>query len=587
MQPGNPAKRLRIFTAIIVVIAVFFVGRLFQVQVLLAAEINKESLASRSVSQALPALRGQILDSTGKVLAKSVFKYDINVAPVHVAPIQKTVDGVKVEIPVSQLVSQIAGILAMTPEEVAAKIAGTSNYANIKRGVDSKTYDQIKKLGIYWLYYDKRSSRTYPSGAVAGSVLGFLNPDGEPFGGIESQYQKCLAGKDGTESFEKSEDWVKIPDSVVTTTQAVDGRNVHLTINADLQYFAQQVLTQNVAKLKADWATAVVIEVKTGKILVAAEAPTMDPNVPAKSDSASRHSRVFESAFEPGSVIKAVTAATLLDQSKATPATQIVAPFSWKIPGGGGYVVTDSHQHPPENLTLTGVLRDSSNTGIMKLGDAVDAKTRFDYLVKFGMGKKTSLKFPGEASGIALPYEKWDGIKKYVSMFGQGFSVTPLQSAMMYQTIANKGVSLDPVLVEGCEDENGNLMRASTKDGKRVISESSAKSTMDMLEKVVEQGGIGKSAAVPGYRVAGKTGTAQITDAATGEYGNLFAISFIGMAPAEDPQYVVAVTAYKSRTIRNSFGATPIFKAVMQQVLRTFRVAPSTTKSVNIPTEWR
>jgi cell division protein FtsI (penicillin-binding protein 3) len=223
----------------------------------------------------------------------------------------------------------------------------------------------------------------------------------------------------------------------------------------------------------------------------------------------------------------------------------------------------------------------------MKLGDAVDAKTRFDYLVKFGMGKKTSLKFPGEASGIALPYEKWDGIKKYVSMFGQGFSITPLQSAMMYQTIANKGVSLDPVLVEGCEDENGNLMRASTKEGKRVISESSAKSTMDMLEKVVEQGGIGKSAAVPGYRVAGKTGTAQITDAATGEYGNLFAISFIGMAPAEDPQYVVAVTAYKSRTIRNSFGATPIFKAVMQQVLRTFRVTPSTTKSVNIPTEWR
>ena len=347
------------------------------------------------------------------------------------------------------------------------------------------------------------------------------------------------------------------------------------------------MLTQNVAKLKADWATAVVIEVKTGKILVAAEAPTMDPNVPAKSDSASRHSRVFESAFEPGSVIKAVTAATLIDQSKATPATQIVAPYSWKVPGSGGYVVTDSHQHPPENLTLTGVLRESSNTGIMKLGDAVDAKTRFDYLVKFGMGKKTALKFPGEASGIALPYEKWDGIKKYVSMFGQGFSVTPLQSAMMYQTIANKGVSLDPVLVEGCEDENGNLIRASTKDGKRVISESSAKSTMDMLEKVVEQGGIGKSAAVPGYRVAGKTGTAQITDAATGEYGNLFAISFIGMAPAEDPQYVVAVTAYKSRTIRNSFGATPIFKAVMQQVLRTFRVAPSTTKSVNIPTEWR
>lgn len=587
MQPGNPAKRLRIFMAVIVVIAVFFVGRLFQVQVLLADEINRQSLASRSVAQVLPALRGQILDGNGNVLAKSVLKYDINASPKDVAPVQKTVDGVTVELPVSQLVAQISGILAMTPEEVAAKIAGTSNFANIKRGVDSKTYDQLRKLGIPWLYYDKRQSRTYPSGAVAGSLLGFLNPDGKPYGGIESQYNKCLAGQDGTESFEKSEDWVKIPDSVVTTTPAINGRNVHLTLNADLQYFAQQVLAQNVAKLRADWATAVVIEVKTGKILVAAEAPTMDPNAPGKTAASTRHARVFESAYEPGSVIKTITAATLVDQQKATPATQTIAPFSWRVPGTGGYIVTDSHSHPDEKLTLTGVLRDSSNTGIMKLGQAVDAKTRFDYLVKFGMGKKTGLNFPGESRGVVLPFEKWDGVKKYVSMFGQGFSVTPIQAAMMYQTIANKGVSLPPVLVQGCEDENGNLVKVETKPGTRVISESTAKSTIDMLEKVVEQGGIGKRAGVPGYRVGGKSGTAEITDEVTGRYGNLYAISFIGMAPAEDPQYVVAVTAYKSRTIRNSLGAVPIFKDVMQQVLRTYRVPPSTTTSAKIPTEWR
>ena len=414
-----------------------------------------------------------------------------------------------------------------------------------------------------------------------------MNTDGEAFGGIESQYNKCLAGQDGTESFEKSEDWVKIPDSVVTTTEAINGRNVHLTLNADLQYFAQQVLAQNVAKLKADWATAVVIEVKTGKILVAAEAPTMDPNAPGKTDASSRKARVFETSFEPGSVIKTITAATLLDQNKATPATQVIAPYSWKVPGTNGYIVTDSHKHPDEKLTLAGVLRDSSNTGIMMLGEAVDDKTRFDYLVNFGMGKKSGLKFPGEASGFVLPYGQWDGIKKYVSMFGQGFAVTPLQSAMMYQAIANKGVMLPPVLVEGCEDENGNLVTTQTKPGTRVISEGAARSTIDMLEKVVEQGGIGRSAGVPGYRVGGKTGTAEIRDEATGRYGNLYAISFIGVAPAEDPQYVVAVTAFKSRTIRNSFGATPIFKNIMQQVLRTYRVAPSTTKSINIPTEWR
>ena len=172
-------------------------------------------------------------------------------------------------------------------------------------------------------------------------------------------------------------------------------------------------------------------------------------------------------------------------------------------------------------------------------------------------------------------------------MCGQGFSVTPIQSAMMYQTIGNMGIRLQPQLVEGCDDAKGNLQRTAVAPGTRVVSASTARTTIDMLEKVVEQGGIGRHAAVAGYRVGGKTGTAQIRDDATGRYGSLHAISFIGMAPAEDPQYVVAVTAFKSRTVTNSIGATPIFKAIMQQVLRTFRVAPSTTKSANIATEWK
>jgi cell division protein FtsI (penicillin-binding protein 3) len=158
---------------------------------------------------------------------------------------------------------------------------------------------------------------------------------------------------------------------------------------------------------------------------------------------------------------------------------------------------------------------------------------------------------------------------------------------MMYQAIANNGVRLQPRLVEGCDDGKGNFVATPVLPGVQAISASTARTTVDMLEKVVEEGGIGRHAAVPGYRVAGKTGTAQITDPATGRYGNLHAISFIGMAPAENPQYVVAVTAFKSRTVSNSLGATPIFKAIMQQVLRTYRVPPSTTKSVNIDTEWK
>ena len=587
MQPGNPNKRLRFFSTVIVILGLIFSGRLIEIQIFRAGEINKVSLASRSVTQVVPAIRGQIQDSTGRTLAKTVLKYDINVAPVNVKPVTKKINGVSTTIPVEQIAAQMAGILGMTPEEVLSKIIGTGQYSNVKRGVTTEVYAQLKKLDIPWVYYDAIPSRTYPSGALAGSLIGFLTTDGKPMGGIESEMNSCLAGTDGKESFEKGEDGIKIPSSVVTTTKAVNGKNVKLTINADLQYFSQQVLTSNWARLKADWATAVVIEVKTGRILVAAEAPTMDPNAPGKSTEAARHARIFESQFEPGSVIKAITAASLIETGMATPESRVVAPYGWVVPKSSGYKVTDSHQHKDDKLTLTGVLRDSSNTGIMLLGRKVPVETRFDILTKFGMGKKTAINFPGESSGIVPPIGQWDNIKKYVSMFGQGFSVTPIQSAMMYQTIANGGVRLQPRLVEGCDDGKGNFVATPKQPGVQAISASTARTTIDMLEKVVEQGGIGKHAAVPGYRVAGKTGTAQIIDEATGRYGYLHAISFIGMAPADNPQYVVAVTAFKSRTVSNSMGATPIFKAILQQVLRTYRVPPSTTKSANIATEWK
>lgn len=586
MEPGNPIKRLRLFFVGVVVLSIIFSFKLVEYQFVRADEINKVSLASREVTRTVPAARGQIYDTNGLVLAKSVFKYDINVAPINVKPVLREVNGQEVLIPVEQVAAELAAILDMSPADVLVKITGTTQYANVKKRVDADAYAQLKKLDIPWVFYDAIPSRVYPSGAVAGSLLGFLSTDGKPLGGIESEYNSCLAGVDGKESFEKGEDGIKIPSSAHITQSSVKGKNVHLTINADLQYYAQQVLTSEVARLRADWATAVVIEVKTGKILVAAEAPTMDPNDPSKAAESARHARVFETAFEPGSVIKTLTASTLIDSGLGDPEMRVVAPFAMTLPKSDGYRVTDSHTHGDDKLTLTGVLRDSSNTGIMLLGQKASTATRYSYLEKYGIGKKTALGFPGESSGQLPKLSGWDNIKKYVSMFGQGFSVTPLQSAMAYQAIANGGIRLQPQLVEGCEDSNGNLIKTQQQPGVRVISADSARTTIDMLEKVVEQGGIGRHAAVPGYRVGGKTGTAEIIEPSTGRYGNLHAISFIGLAPAENPQFVVAVTAFKSRTVSNSFGITPSFKRIMEQTLRTYRVAPSTTKSANIKTTW-
>ena len=589
LRPGDPKRRLRAFKIFIVALALVFGGRLVDLQIVQAEAINAKSYSNRAVSRVLPSLRGDITDGTGAVLAHTVFKYDINAAPHIVAPFNREVNGQKVLISVEQAATELAALVGQTQPEVFAKLSGTAKYSQVAKAVEASVYRQIKELDIPWIYYDPRPARVYPNGAVAGGILGFLDPDGNPLEGIEVAQNACLAGKDGEETFEKGVDGIKIPSSAITTKAAVPGKTIKLNINADLQYFAQQILTANVAKLRADWGTAVVIEVKTGKVLVAADAPSYDPNEPGKSSVENRGSRVFRSAFEPGSTMKMVTAAISMDQGKATPESQFVAPYGMTIPGTG-YRVTDSHMHPDEKLTTAGILRESSNTGAMKVGNLVPWQTRYSYLKKFGIGSMPGTGFPGESAGLLNSTTVWenDRIKRYVSNFGQGISVSPIQSAMMYQAVANQGVRLQPQLIEGCVDANGKVTKV-TKDKApvRVVSAETAKSTLDILEKVVEQGGIGKTAAVPGYRVGGKTGTAQIADPNTGRYGNLFAISFIGVAPIEDPQFVVAVTAYKSRTVSNSLGATPIFKAIMSQVLRTYRVPPSTTKSANIATEWK
>ncbi|WP_296631560.1 penicillin-binding protein 2 [Rhodoluna sp.] len=585
LTPGEPKKRIRLLVAIVVVLAVIFGIRLVDLQIIEADAINAKSFANRAVSRVLPALRGEIIDSQGKVLAKSVYRYDINAAPSKVLPITREVNGQTVTVSVEQLATEIAAIIEMTPQDVMTKITGTGEYSQIKKRVDAEQYRKVRALEIPWLYYDPIPTRIYPNGAVAGNILGFLGTDGNALEGLEMQYDKCLAGVDGKETFEKGEDGIKIPSSVVTTQRAVPGKDIQLTIDSDLQYFAQQALSSQLAYLQADWGSAIVIEAKTGKILVAAEVPTVDPNVPGKSADQNRGSRIFRASFEPGSTLKTVTAATVVDTGAGTPLTRTVAPYSWSIPGVG-YTVTDSHAHGYDKLTLTGVLRDSSNTGIMKIGQSVPYTVRYQYLQKFGLGAKTGVGYPGEESGLLNPVDKWDGIKKYVSMFGQGISVTPIQSAFLYQTIANKGVRLQPQLVDGCIDANGNETKNVVKPGVRAISEKTASETASMLEMNVIEGGVGRTGGVPGYRVGGKSGTAQITDPNTGRYGPLHAISFIGMAPIEDPQYVVAVTFFKSRTVSNALGATPVFKKLFQQVLRDRRVPPSTTKPTMIATTW-
>ena len=586
MFSGNSLDMVRIRRLVfgVVILALIFGGKLVQYQLVEAGNINKVSLDKRAITDVIPAIRGNIVDSTGKILATTVLAYDVNVDPTMVAPFNRMVNGADTTISVQQATQEIATIVKLDPVLVGQKLIGTSHYSNIIHQVDGGAYRRLQALSIPWLFFQSVPKRVYPNGALAGNLLGFVSKDGIPLEGLEYSANSCLAGVDGKETYERGVDGIKIPSSTEVITKPKNGGTLQLSINSDLQYYAQQVMAHYVTSERADWGSAIVVEVKTGKVLTAAEFPSVDPNNYSASNAADRRSRIFQATFEPGSTLKTVTAATAIDQGVATPTTQVVAPQTTQV--AGGYNISDSHQHPTEHLTLTGVLIESSNTGIIQIGKKVPYQTRYQYWQKFGLGQRTAVNFAGEGSGVI--HASTDGVSVFTTMFGQAMTVTPMQTAFLYQTVANMGVRLSPQLLLNCKSAAGvSSVTEKLAAPVRVIKASTARSTIAMLENVVSQpGGVGQTAAVPGYRVAGKSGTAQIAKDNGIGYVALHAISFIGMAPAEDPQYVLAVTIYKPRTVSNSIGATPAFKNILQQVLRTYRVTPSTTKSPNIPARW-
>ncbi|MEY4411360.1 MAG: hypothetical protein RLZ69_934 [Actinomycetota bacterium] len=583
--PSPEALRLRRLMAFIVVLAVVFALRLVQFQIIQAPQINAESFSRRSITTTVPAMRGDIVDTNGKILATTVMAYDINVDPTLVTPFETKINNVPTTISVEQAANEMAAILKMDPADVMKKLQGKSRYSQVAKQVDGATYVKIKNLNIPWVYPQAVPHRIYPNGALAGNLLGFIGTEGNPLEGLEVSQNKCLAGVDGNETYQRGVDGIKIPGSAEVKVEPKNGGTLKLTIDSDLQFYAQQVMAKYVRNERADWGSAIVVEAKTGKILAAAEAPSVDPNNYTAVNAENRSSRIFRATFEPGSTVKMVTAATAIDQGVATPLTRVLAPQTTFVLNH--FRISDSHAHPTEKLTLQGILIESSNTGIIQIGEKVPYETRYKYWTKFGLGSRTSVNYPGEASGIVHATAP-DGVSVYTTMFGQAMTVTPIQSAFVYQTFANLGVRLAPQLLETCTAADGTVTPAQTV-GKpvRVLKQSTARQVISMLEgDVAQKGGVGSTAAVPGYRIGGKSGTAQIANPNGVGYGSLHAISFIGMAPAEDPQYVLAVTIYKPRTVSNSIGATPPFKAIMEQILRTYRVPPSTTKSPIIPAKW-
>jgi cell division protein FtsI (penicillin-binding protein 3) len=521
---------------------------------------------------AVPALRGDITASNGDVLATSIERRNVTADQTAVPTYKKKVNGVSVTVGVAGAAADLAPILAKPEAELAATLTGTRRFVYVAKDISDSDWRKVQALGIPGIYSETTSKRSYPTGSAAASLVGWVQADGSAGGGLELLLNKQLQGRPGESTYEQSPDGRMITTGSQQITPAVSGQDVRLTIDSDLQWFSQNALAQEVNQTKALSGTVVVMNVKTGELAAVASYPTFDPNNIAKA-SGNLNNNAFGEAFEPGSTAKVMTAATAIQEGVATPATPVVVPDRL---ARADQVFRDSHEHGVEDLTFAGVIAQSSDIGTMMVGEKVPAPTLEKYFRAFGVGQPTGIDFPGETPGIFAKSQNWSGSQRYTVMYGQGLSVNAIQAAGVFQTVANGGVRVPPTLVASTTSADGTVTPTPPTAAVRVISKSTATTLSQMLEFVVSDNGTAVAATIPGYRVAGKTGTANRVGA-NGRYSG-YTASFIGFAPADKPAFVVAVIL--QNPLNGIYGgavAAPVFKDVMTYALQEFGIPPTGT----------
>jgi cell division protein FtsI (penicillin-binding protein 3) len=475
--------------------------------------------------------------------------------------------------------------LKVSKKELIRRLTGTNRFSYVAKKVTIAQWKKVQKLDLAGIYSEGTKMRVYPAGVLAANLLGYVGDDGHGLGGLESALNETLTGTDGTTTIEEVRGR-EIPTSERQTVDAVNGTSVRLTIDSDLQGVAEQALAAQVKSSDALSGQVIVMDPATGNILAMANYPTFDPNHPQRTSAAVKQNRAVSDAFEPGSTGKVMTMAAVVNEGAATARTRIVVPSG--LPRGGT-TFRDDIPHGVWRLTLAGVLAKSSNMGSILAAEKIGQDKLLQYMKDFGMGKPSGLNFPGEARGI-LPdpkdSERWSGTTFPTLAFGQGYSVSALQMASVFATLANNGVRREPRLVAGTIDGDNNFEAAPLAPGKRVVSAKTAETVRLMMEKVVSPDGTAPGAAIAGYRVGGKTGTAERFDANVGGY-NGYTASFVGVVPIDKPSLVTAVMIHGPQgQYFGSLVSAPVFKKVTTYALAHLRIPPSPFKQSRLPVKW-
>jgi cell division protein FtsI (penicillin-binding protein 3) len=578
----DPWRRLALGRAMLVMALLAAGLKLVQVQGLQAAELQAQSAKQQTTRQTIIAERGPIIDRNGDALAFSVRVKALSAQPNRITEDRKAV-GADPEARKREMAAYLAQTLgpAVDEQDLLNKLLSDRSFVYLADDVEPGKAREITEK-FPEISSEDRELRRYPGGTLAANLIGVANwrmdeHKLQGLAGLENSRDSLLAGKDGRRIVDTaSGSDVVIPGSERAVQPAVPGSGLQLTIDADLQYTLQQLLADAVTRTGAKGASAVVLDARTAEVYALANDSTFDPSDRTSFEPARMGNPAVAAPFEPGSVNKVVTAAAAIEYGLVTPDTVIEVPGSIRV---ADRVIHDAWPHGRIRLTFTGVLAKSSNVGTLMTAQQVGEDRYADMLTRFGLGARTNVGLPGESPGQVPQRSEWSGSTFGNLPIGQGLSMTVLQMAGMYQAIANDGVRVPPRIVAAEIGPDGQRVEQPRPEGVRVVSEQSARTVRDMLRAVVQdapgQRGTGPAAALAGYQIAGKTGTAQQPDPGCGCYSDSrYWITFAGIVPADAPRFVVGIVLDAPQ---GGTSAAPVFHDVASYLAQRYQIPLSPT----------
>jgi cell division protein FtsI (penicillin-binding protein 3) len=510
-------RRIGLLFAGFLVAFLLIAVRAFWLQGVEASQLSSQALSQQTKTVMVPGLRGSILDRNGTRLASSEDAATIVATPYLVKK-------------KGQAAQKLAPILKQKPNEVRKALDTESGFVYLAKDIDLSAARKVEKLGIEGIEQLPGSRRTYPQGEMAGQVVGVVGSEGEGLTGIEAGEQSVLAGEEGERQVVT--DGLGDPIKLETTKEARDGEDVQLTIDPVIQQQAEQALAKVGETYSPEGATAIVMDPETSEVLAMANWPPVDPGDLEHVTNGDLTNLATSFNYEPGSTFKAVTISAALEEGVVTPSTEFVLPPTLEV---GERVIHDAEERGTETMSVAQILARSSNIGAVTIGLRLGEKKFSEWIEKWGFGKKTGVQFPGEEHGIVPSLDEWSGATIGNLPMGQGAAVTPMQMMQVYAALAHDGVERPPQLIKKIGETPVHEPK-----GHRVVSGKTAREIREMLEGVLGPEGTASEVSVPGYTLAGKTGTAQVAE--NGGYSKTkYVASFIGFAPAMHPKFLAAV----------------------------------------------